>query len=72
MNCKICFENYDLNEHKPMIAIPCGHSLCSQCLIKIKHQTLDVCPTCRVQITLERPNYALIMYFIYYSLGYDK
>jgi len=26
MNCKICFENYDLNEHKPMIAIPCGHS----------------------------------------------
>lgn len=60
MNCKICFENFDLNEHKPMVMIPCGHTVCQKCLERIKQQTLDVCPTCRIQITLDRPNYALI------------
>ncbi len=55
MNCKICFENYDNINHKPMTLIPCGHSFCSSCVYE-----LETCSSCRKNISDRTPNYDLI------------
>jgi len=45
MDCPICYEKYNTQECLPM-TIPCGHSFCCICLIKIN----DKCPICKVKI----------------------
>lgn len=55
MNCKICFENYDKINHKPIILLPCAHSFCSFCASQLQN-----CSTCRQIITGRKPNYDLI------------
>ena len=59
MNCSICFEKYDKLELKPTTLMPCGHTLCKKCLIQLKKQTSQ-CPTCRVEVQNENPNYAIL------------
>ncbi len=57
MNCKICFEQYNKNKHKPVILMQCGHSVCITCLNEL---TTFLCPICREQIITSKPNYDLI------------
>ena len=60
MNCKICFEKYDKEMRKPLIALPCGHSLCSVCLLELKKQDSTLCSFCRERIQNEKINYDLM------------
>ena len=57
MECKICFENYDHSIHKPNVLIPCSHTLCIDCLSKLKNQT---CPLCKRQFTAHNTNWNLL------------
>lgn len=41
--CPICCDIYNSKSRIPKI-IPCGHSLCSECLSKL---TTNICPECR-------------------------
>lgn len=59
MDCKICFEKYDINLRKP-ISINCGHSFCNDCLNSLRINNSYVCPTCRRPITNEEPNYTVL------------
>lgn len=60
MNCKICYEKYDKENHKPITLMPCGHSICTKCLVELKKQFIVICPACRNTVTCEKPNYDLI------------
>lgn len=57
MDCKICGEKYNKRSRKPMV-INCGHSMCSDCVTKIKLGETN-CPICKKPITDEKQNYAL-------------
>ena len=54
MECKICFENYDHSIHKPNVLIPCSHTLCIGCLLKLKLS--KTCPVCKCEFTGNNPN----------------
>ncbi|XP_052121335.1 uncharacterized protein LOC113206347 isoform X2 [Frankliniella occidentalis] len=43
MDCNICFEPFDQGGHLPK-AIPCGHTVCLQCLQRLQNRK---CPTCQ-------------------------
>ena len=45
--CAICAEERD---HRAFATLPCGHSLCSMCLIK-HSRVSDACPFCRAAMT---------------------
>ena len=76
MDCKICFEKFSKIERQPNVLIPCGHTVCLECLNKLKIQNstardyLDElylfqfqqlkCPTCRQAIKDDKPNYAIL------------
>jgi len=42
LSCPVCLERYSNHEYQPMI-LPCGHSICSECLPKLNH----CCPSCK-------------------------
>jgi len=49
--CPICYELMLPPEHAPMLLFPCGHTLCSSCLIKhMEVAQKTTCPCCRVAI----------------------
>ena len=71
--CPVCRKNYS-DKVKPMVLQPCGHGICNICLSTMKdyvEEDLDdngnpvlgesriKCPTCRITIVHERPNYDL-------------
>ena len=49
LNCSICEEEYsgDIRKQNP-IMLPCGHTFCYNCLLKIQNTT-KLCPNCRKQ-----------------------
>ena len=57
--CDICFNNYDLNQHKPVIVMQCGHTYCDRCCAYLKIHDYR-CPKDREPITNQKPNYALL------------
>ena len=45
MECPVCLENFS-TEFKPMI-LPCGHTICYDCVVmSLKKEDIE-CPTCR-------------------------
>ena len=46
-DCQICFNQYDSDKHKPCVIIPCGHTFCEECIVKIGNAT---CPLDRLDI----------------------
>jgi hypothetical protein len=61
LNCKVCFQNYNTANQKPMITIPCCHTTCLRCLTSIKRNDQSYkCPFCKEDIIDEKPNYALL------------
>jgi SNF2 family DNA or RNA helicase len=68
--CPICFENIS----NPKIIVPCGHHICSECLVRLTHTTAEdnqqqgverssrgPCPSCRQVVELNDT----ITYYIY-------
>ena len=55
MECKICYEKFDTEIHKPIVCMPCGHSFCSNCVIQLKN-----CSICRRQIKEKSTNFSLL------------
>jgi hypothetical protein len=41
--CNSCRELYDLIDHKPLITVPCGHSICSACSSNQEHISCSFC-----------------------------
>ena len=48
LNCKICLMQYDEEEHCPKI-IPCGHSICKVCFVRILALNKYKCPYCKIE-----------------------
>ena len=55
--CPISLDSYNDKDHKPIVLVPCGHSICEQCL---KNLTNKVCPIDRIPFTSTTINYSLI------------
>ncbi len=55
MECKICYEKFDTEIHKPIVCMPCGHSFCSNCVIQLKN-----CSICRRPIKEKSANFSLM------------
>ena len=55
MECKICYEKFDTEIHKPIVCMPCGHSFCYNCVIQLKD-----CSICRRPIKDKSPNFSLL------------
>ncbi|XP_048158766.1 E3 ubiquitin-protein ligase RNF4-like [Corvus hawaiiensis] len=53
IRCPICMDVYsEIMEHgRQLVATMCGHVFCSRCL-PIALETDELCPTCRVDLTL--------------------
>lgn len=45
--CPVCYDAFDDTEHRPH-SLPCGHTLCTQCLKKLIKQKQVTCPECRI------------------------
>lgn len=43
--CPICSENYDYDQHKPLI-LECEHTLCRKCIVRLKNRDIIPCPFC--------------------------
>ena len=57
MECTICNNSYDENEHKPYSLTPCGHSFCKRCIGSLANR---FCPNCRNSIESTTINYAIL------------
>ena len=56
--CPICYELMIPPAHSPTLLFPCGHTFCSQCLEKHRHQN-GRCPYCREKIKSSALNISL-------------
>ena len=50
--CNICYNSYDMLEHKPLLICSNDHSVCKQCLMSIRRRLK--CPFCRAEVRLHR------------------
>ena len=50
--CPSCIEDFDDVNRRPLILVPCGHTICSQCA-----KQLQTCPLCRSRIDKLLTNY---------------
>jgi hypothetical protein len=44
--CVLCKQDYDLAEKMPRILVHCGHTFCTECLIKFHQEFRIRCPLC--------------------------
>ena len=49
-NCIVCFEEYDDEQHKVVAFLPCGHTVCTRCSMKMTQ-----CHVCRKAIASKIP-----------------
>jgi hypothetical protein len=57
MECSICFNKYDNNQHKPYVINNCGHCFCSKCIAELPSQ---LCPNDRGKIESKTLNLAIL------------
>lgn len=55
IKCHGCAEIFDENTHKPQILFDCSHSVCSECLKKLKK-----CPECNSEISETNSNWTIL------------
>lgn len=64
MECKVCFDKYNEFNRRPLVLMPCCHTFCLSCVIKLYsdnyYDSLNSCPNCREEIQSLKPNYSLI------------
>lgn len=56
LQCSVCFNDYDLEEHLPKILPICGHTICKRCLHNILINPDPKCPLDQKPFTLEPRN----------------
>ena len=54
-DCVVCYEQYNDSNRMPHMLIPCGHTICRECLGSITN-----CPKCRKNIERTVENWDLI------------
>lgn len=61
MECPICYELMSDERHKPMVLIPCGHSICECCMKAVfkkqGNKSEQKCPTCNKNCSSFTINY---------------
>ena len=66
--CSLCCELYDENKRKPLVLVPCGHSLCKVCAHQL---VVNECPFCRIEISKTLKFMFIQPRFLYNSFSYD-
>ena len=56
MECEVCLEVFDQNDHQPYCLMPCLHSFCFKCLSKLASKS---CPICCKKIENKCLNFTL-------------
>ncbi|XP_068696613.1 E3 ubiquitin-protein ligase TRIM45-like isoform X2 [Montipora foliosa] len=52
LECSICCEQFDDQEHCPRLLPSCGHSFCTSCLQSLLKKNTINCPTCRSTVSV--------------------
>ena len=66
MDCGICLEKYNEFNRRPITVMPCCHTFCINCMIRLRQSSHDnysetlCCPKCRAQIGLFKLNHAIL------------
>lgn len=66
LDCQICCDEFDDDEHMPMLPAHCGHSICRQCS-NIVEKEGKKCPTCKKEFSNPVPNFTLSSYEVQYT-----
>lgn len=48
LECQICYRSYNHQDKKP-ISLPCGHSFCHECVLKLFKHSMIKCPFDKIQ-----------------------
>lgn len=54
--CKVCFQVYGTDKNRPYCILPCCHTFCNECVIKLTERN---CPSCRSPFTETKVNWEL-------------
>lgn len=57
LSCVVCYRPYDQNDIKPVCLVPCGHTLCLNCTLKLDRHS---CPYCMSKFDKFVTNWELI------------
>eukprot|EP00347_Sterkiella_histriomuscorum_P017591 403348751 len=56
MDCELCLEEFNQQEHMPKVLPQCGHTFCEKCMLQLwQNQTIS-CPLCRQKARITNPN----------------
>lgn len=57
LECPIMLDTYNDTDCRPLVLVPCGHSVCEKCFKNLKAK---ICVVCRQPFTSTAMNYALL------------
>lgn len=58
-DCELCIENFNQFDRKPYSVVPCGHTICLDCLNKLEINK-SLCPFCRIEMQSKIPNWEVM------------
>jgi len=47
MDCELCLEEFNNQEHLPKVLSQCGHTFCDKCVMQLWDNSMISCPFCR-------------------------
>ncbi|CDW91203.1 UNKNOWN [Stylonychia lemnae] len=66
MDCELCLEEFNQQEHLPKVLAQCGHTFCEKCILQLWESSIINCPLCRQKAKvnnakdLPQTNFALL------------
>ena len=66
MDCELCLEEFNHQEHLPKVLSQCGHTFCEKCILQLWDHSMIPCPICRQKARvnnardLPQTNFALL------------
>lgn len=66
MDCELCLEEFNHQEHLPKVLSQCGHTFCEKCMLQLWDCSVISCPLCRQKARvsnakdLPQTNFALL------------